>query len=416
MHRRRTWIAVACGLLVVLGMIIGLAAPGCGGGDTLHACPNPRTGIYDPDCCALFNEGCDVPCVVPGADLEACQQFWCAACPGEAATTPGSNCLDWVKEYCPADAGTDNDGATGCAGDCVPLPPFDWQGPALFLTGPAGSPPECPSNAPVTATLGFTDAGEQPDAGCTSCGCGRATAASCAPPTHIFASALPCSAGAPLSAPFDPPAPWDGGCTANDPVAANADCGGSPCVASIVAGPLVDNGCVPVQAVPVDAGPPGWGTEAVACVGSMDPLGACTDHGQTCTPSAPPSSGFLTCIFQDGDNPCPDGSPYTDRHVVYEDFQDQRGCTACSCGAADMPCTAQLGVFQDSTCNMVLLDASISSAGQSCFDLPDAGPPLGSKDVMLLPRSGVCLPSGGEPTDGGFVPSGAATFCCLTNA
>jgi hypothetical protein len=78
-----------------------------------------------------------------------------------------------------------------------------------------------------------------------------------------------------------------------------------------------------------------------------------------------------------------------------------------------MPCTGTLTIFQDSACNMALLDAGISSAGPSCFDLLDAGPPLGSKEITLSPYLGTCPSSGGEPTDGGFVPSGAATFCCL---
>jgi hypothetical protein len=416
MHRRRTWIAVICGLLAVLGMVLGVAAPGCGAGYTSHLCPNPETGIYDPDCCALLNEGCAAPCVVPaGPNLQFCLDFYCSWCPGETATTTGSNCPAWVKEYCPQDGGADMDGATGCAGDCVPVPPLDWQGPVLLSPGPGAPAPECPSNAPVPAYTGFADPGEQPDAGCTECACDRSTG-SCAPPASIFASVLPCDAGTLLGAAFDPPGGWDGGCTTSDAVAAGALCNGLPCVASVVAGPVVvtDDGCAPSKTAPIDAGPPGFGTAVVACKGTLDPLGACADPGQTCTPSAPPSSGFLTCIFQGGDNPCPAGSPYSEQHVVYAGFDDQRGCTPCGCGAPNSSCTATLAIFGDNMCTAGLLDVGISSAGSSCFDLQDAGPPLGSK-ALVGPQyyAGMCAPSGGEPTDGGFVPSGPATFCCL---
>jgi hypothetical protein len=408
MRHRRVWIAAVFFILLLSSMVFMIGVPGCdSGNEELHNCPDPESGIYDPNCCGLFNVGCAVPCVVPGSDLALCCEEY-AVC-----ETDTVDCGDWWQIYCGPDAGTDTDGATGCAGDCVPLPPDDWSAPQLFWTGPAGSTADCPSNAPVTAFRGFSDPGEPPEAGCTACSCDRSSPGSCAPPTHIFASALPCDAGAPLSAPFDPPAGWNGGCTTNEAVTAGASCGGSPCVASIVAGPMVDNGCVPSQATPVDAGPPGWGTAAVACVGTLDPLGACADHGETCTPSAPPSSGFLTCIFEDGDNPCPDGSPYSDRYVVYTSFDDERGCTACGCGAPDFPCTAELGVFQDNMCDVALLDAGISSVGPSCFDLPDAGLALGSKEVALAHHPGSCPASGGEPTDGGFAPSGAATFCCL---
>ena len=66
-------------------------------------------------------------------------------------------------------------------------------------------------------------------------------------------------------------------------------------------------------------------------------------------------------------------------------------------------------------CTAALLDAGISSAGASCFDFEDAGLALGSKAIVAGPgyNRGSCAPSGGEPTDGGFVPSGVATFCCI---
>jgi hypothetical protein len=415
MYRRRSWVAVACGLVLVLGLVVGLAAQGCETNVTSHLCPDSKTGIYDPDCCVLYGEGCEAPCVVPGSNLGLCQDLYCATCPGEAATTPGSNCLEWAKEYCGQDAGTDMDGATGCAGDCVPLPPAGWDGPYLLQTNPAGTVPECPSNAPVPAYTGFADPGEQPDAGCTECACDRSNG-SCAPPASIFASALRCDAGTLFGAPFDPPGGWDGGCTTSDAVAAGAACNGSPCVASIVAGPVgvMDDGCTPSKTAPVDAGPPGFETSVVACTGSTSPAITCGDPHLTCTPSAPPSSGFLTCIFQEGDNPCPAGSPYSEQHVVYAGFDDQRGCTPCGCGPPGSSCTATLAVFGDDMCTAGLINAGISSAGASCFDLQAAGLPLGSKEVVGAKYNyGSCAPSGGDPTGGGFVPSGAATFCCI---
>src|SRR5262249_49919683 len=117
--------------------------------------------------------------------------------------------------------------------------------------------------------------------------------------------------------PFDPPSPWDGSCFAPpNPVAANQDCGGPPCVQSLTPAPLTVNetGCTPVQATVPENTPATWGTFARACKASAyDP---CNDRHGLCVPPAP---GFKSCVAHEGDLPCPvvEMNPYTEKHTFY---------------------------------------------------------------------------------------------------
>jgi hypothetical protein len=122
-------------------------------------------------------------------------------------------------------------------------------------------------------------------------------------------------------------------------------------------------------------------------------------------------SGFLTCIFQDGDQVCPES--YPDKHVVYSSFEDQRGCAPCACEPpADSVCTGRLTLYKDTACTDLLDYLLLSSAAPTCNDLLP-GVPLGSKDVdKLIYEPGTCAPTGGEPM-GAVIPSAPSTFCCL---
>jgi hypothetical protein len=139
---------------------------------------------------------------------------------------------------------------------------------------------------------------------------------------------------------------------------------------------------------------------------------ACSDPGAKCV--AQLSSGFAMCVFLEKDVSCPDNYPV--KHLVYPDFDDQRSCSACECGApVGSGCTASLNVFKDGACSMPLLTEALSSSSTTCVDLVPAGVPLGSKTLTALAyQPGSCAPSGGEPS-GSVEPTGAATFCCLTN-
>lgn len=413
MRVHRTWILLACALLT--GLVLAVGAHGCGPAIEPE-CPYTLTGIYTPYCCKLFGQGCAVPCVAPAGQVDSCRSQFCELCSRPNPDDPTLDCTDWHKIWCTQDGGTDaetdtaiTDGATGCAGDCVPAPPAGWDGPLLLRLGPDGTALACPSNAPVMAYQGHADLVAS-QASCTDCTC-SAPSGTCAPPLQITTSALSCAANGPASRDFDGPPAWDGSCTDFDYIAAGVLCTGVPCVDSLTAGPLVltENGCAPSAVALMNADPPTWTTSVLACQTAAPFPPAC--NGLFCAPSAAEAPGFLSCIFQHGDNDCP--LSYPDKHLAYADFDDHRGCAPCTCGAPGGSCTATLDVFKDGACTKpVLLKLDLTAAGPSCGDLPSAGLPLGSKQLALAYHPGACAPGGGTPI-GSLDPSGPSTFCCV---
>ncbi len=378
MRNRRTWIFLAC--FPLLGGALAAAAQGCRDPYYIYDCNHPLFGRKDS------NDQPD-PC---------CEQD---PCPGHCLNDP---CPDGGDD---ADAET---GATGsCAGDCVPLPPFDgWEGPGLLRLGPDdGTALACPDRAPVIAYQGHADP-VTPDISCGACTC-SASSGTCGPPPNLTASSAPCPGGLGSPSAFDGPSGWDGTCTAHDPIDASA------MVRSLTAAPLaiVEAGCAPSIVPPAqDPSQLSWKTAALACRETTSPGITCHDPALTCAPAATPD--FRMCIFHEGVEPCPPS--YPQQHLVYSGFDDQRSCSPCACGApAGSSCTATLGVFKDSACGVGLLDDPLSSDSPSCFDLAPAGQTLGSKSITKLAyQPGTCTPSGGQPM-GSASPSGVSTFCCL---
>jgi len=301
-----------------------------------------------------------------------------------------------------------------CQGECVPLFPFGWEGPALLWTGPmADQPLECPPHAPIAGFLGYSGLEPSPSA-CPVCTCEPSTG-SCALPTDLTARSAICAGTSALDTSFDAPANWDGSCTAVNAVPQGAMCGNEPCVQSlnIEAMTMTESGCTPkTQPVP-NAAPGTWKTVGLACRGMEEHVGSCKDPGKICVPtSEPPPPGFTQCLFKEGDVACP--AVYTEKHVFHQGFDDKRTCTPCACGAPDGgTCTALLSVYEDTACTKLNYMTMISSVMSVCGDIAIAGSALGSKSATSVTYSpGACAPSGGESM-GDVELVGAATFCCL---
>lgn len=160
-------------------------------------------------------------------------------------------------------------------------------------------------------------------------------------PAALYAGAAPVPAcPAPYTMTLDP-----GG---TDLAAGPATCAACTC------GPPTGGACTPAGgAATVPA--PTFTTTARAC--AMPPTTATGCPSGVCRPIAPPSFAGQ-CIVHTGDQPCP-GPPYTNRHV-FQEADDTRGCTPCTCSA---------------------------------------------------PTGGACTPSGGKPT-GTAAPGRTTTFCC----
>jgi hypothetical protein len=312
-------------------------------------------------------------------------------------------------------AGGDGGGTTGagggCAGQCAPLGPVEWLGPALLWIGKDGEAPECPPSAPVEGSPMFDNLNAPTVCGACKC---DAPSGSCALPTTLTAASSQCPGSAPGAAhtPFDAPAGWDGSCTGVSPIPANLKCNGVICVQSLTIAPLTltEAPCGVITEPVAEKLPYTWGTVARTCRGIA--YGPCASPSEICTPAVAP--GFAQCLVQKGDNECP--SAYTDRHLLYKGFADTRACTSCACSApVGGACTSLVSIFKDGSCAPASLVAAISvdATNPTCLDVSPSGQALLSKIATAPVYSpGVCQVSGGEPI-GEAAPEEPSTFCCL---
>jgi hypothetical protein len=189
--------------------------------------------------------------------------------------------------------------------------------------------------------------------------------------------------------------------------------GSETCVQSVTIAPLaIDDGCAvaPPQAPPV-VPPVAWGTLGLVCTSGAS--GTCASLDETCGPAG--AAGFQQCVYQSGVADCPtDTGPYTEQHVFFQDVDDTRGCSACTCGpVVGSSCAAVVSIYSDGACrDFVAGDTITPSATAPCLDVPP-GSALGSVSADAGPYvSGTCQASDAGPTGSaqGTMP---ATFCCV---
>ncbi len=286
-----------------------------------------------------------------------------------------------------------------CPGDCVPLAPLGFDGPALLWFGPPGQAPACPDRAPLPVYEGHADLNESSP--CKACEC---TSPACALPAEITASTAACPGGGTTSV-LSTPEYWAGGCVSMGPAP-------DP-LGSITIAPATVRPCRPVMPeLPQMASMPSWSTVAKACAGEAIP-NVCGDPALTCLPSAePPPPGFRQCVFygRDDDPECP--ATYPEKHTFYSKVDDTRVCSPCECAeTAPSTCVAQVSAYQSAGCMDTIFQDSVISDMALCHDTM-AGTGLGSvRAKWLTNEPGTCAPSGGLMT-GEIKPAVPSTFCC----
>jgi hypothetical protein len=308
-----------------------------------------------------------------------------------------------------------------CTGACVPTPDVLWGNPFLVWRGEQPSAPACPPQAPRKNMEQWYTPPPPPTCGMCSC---APPMGMCTLPVTVTADAFLCGTSPGAGTPFDPPALWDGGCTANDAISANLDCDGGPCVQSItIASPvLTEEGCIASSEAPIKTAddPASW-TFMMACDGTA--TGLCPGHDEVCVPAAPvtpsgqperPAGTWAHCVFRSGDEgttECPSG--YPSMHRVADSYDDTRGCSPCACGSpSGSTCATLVSFYEDGACSMPLASDTVTSAGPMCLDVPP-GSALGSKAATSpIYTAGSCTPSGGAPT-GTLTPVGFVIACCV---
>jgi hypothetical protein len=300
--------------------------------------------------------------------------------------------------------------AGDCPGFCAPRAPLGedgWSPPLLLWFGPKEEAPDCPAAASDRRWKGYADLVAPLD--CPTCACEPPTGSCAFPVTLTGADAICKDDGAGVTyTPFDPPASWDGSCTAAGAIPAGSG------VRSLTFGPLQmsEQGC----AVRSNGGkdpkhdPPRWKTYAFACDGH-EGYPPCK-NGKFCMPAAPPP-GFHACIFHKGEQRCPEHHP--DQHVFYPEdgIADSRDCGTCTCAAPfGSQCVGLVSVYNDAACHDLQAALMMTSGAAPCVDILPAGVALGSKSAatpVYVP--GMCTPWSIQPT-GAATPVGPSTFCC----
>jgi hypothetical protein len=435
MKRQVYWVPLAVAYFAAATAALVGFVEGCGGerepGELepgAYTCEFPVPGHNDewgrPDPCCEFSVCCSNPlldhwAISPYYDPP--RKMWDPCCMTEAC--PGHNVFLPADAGVPSnepdagDAGTDAHAST-CDGKCVPANPEGWWGPVLLWHGPVNQEPLCPGQAPIDFYHGRADLSVD-SISCGQCVCDAPTG-TCSLPSKFTAASSTCQSMGPTTiySSFDPPPAWDGSCTALGSIPAGALCNGVPCVKSLTIAPLTltEDGCTPHA---IGAEPPSrltdwWTTAAVGC--QLNDIHACDGGKEVCAPFANSSlPGFSTCVFRDVgvDKECP--KDYPERHVFYDDFDDTRACTECTCNPPQgSQCTAVASIFKDAACSVPipLITGITADAEPFCYN-PPPGSALGSKTVSAPTYTpGSCAPTGGELT-GAVSLLGEAVFCCL---
>lgn len=281
-----------------------------------------------------------------------------------------------------------------------------WADPTLLWIGPEEQAPECPRGPSTVSYEGHTDLVALPV--CEACTCEPPTG-SCALPSTLTASTAVCDTPGALTS-FNAPTPWDGSCDSTTQIPSGA-------AHSLKIDPMTmtENGCAlgpPVAAKVVSLH---WDTFARGCDVAFPPSPI---ERSICFPGDLLPPGFALCIVRVGEHACPADPEnlFTERHVFYQGVQDDRQCSACSCGApTGSTCTATISIYKgnDLTCiPPTFAQIPVSSEGPACLNIQLPGQALGSKSAgptTYLP--GTCPPMGGDAS-GSAIPTEPDTFCC----
>ncbi|MEJ7733093.1 MAG: hypothetical protein WKG00_28340 [Polyangiaceae bacterium] len=270
---------------------------------------------------------------------------------------------------------------------CIDVPDA-WSGPVVLLLD-VGEPPACGGNWPIEdrATVQGPAVGEH---SCSACECAAPTGGDCQSPAYTTYSNQSCTTkkddGDAGSGCYQIPNSGGSGLIAQAALATPGDClatGGDPIVAA-----------------------PEWTARGRACAGATagDACG-----GGTCYPA--PEGDARICVYRSGEHNCPNS--WSNQHVLYEDWDDERSCTACTCGEeSGAVCPGTLYGYSVTACDASNPSASSVTLAQDglCKFIP--GNQI--KQLYWLPGArvaGTC-PAGSSEPEGEVMPVDPITYCC----
>jgi hypothetical protein len=307
--------------------------------------------------------------------------------------------------------------------ECVSKSPDFFKDPQPVWFGPkAEAPKECHEDMGAFGGRYYFNLYAPSSEGCAECACGPIEG-SCSPtPNSIQLHSGSCNEPQSSATDFGPPGNWDGSCTNNHSVAANAECpagSGIPCAQSVYISALPDptEGCKPVT-IPVPkaiSDAPAWREVALSCNAPELGQGHC-QNDEVLVPTDPNDDRWHFCVLPTKELECKTESRYPHKVVVYSEHAiiDHRSCTECECKATGGECYASFSLYEDDACSKLLTQDLISSDKSDCNDINPPGLAVGSKKITDLSyQPGKCEPTGGVPVGNVEAdPLEAVTWCC----
>jgi len=416
--------AVACNGLWTTNSVVSpwFSSPGCPSNDDgslaipIECCPCPWADMC-PNGWPPVPEYCRTGCE-PGEPHECClcpTPEWCTEEANQTYIPP-----DWCKDKPWRDAGADAspDGASAICpiGTCVPKTPEGWSGPATVQEGFEAELEKCPEGA--IEWQGST----KPEApGCAECACSTPKSVCGSAPKWTISSRGCGEFDLGVKWNYDPPANWDGSCLNEKALPEGAMCGAEGlCAKSILISPpelqMIDTTCTPStkedpMPVPKLHADSAFTPIARVCLGKqLEETGyRCGVDDQDLCLSVPDTN--LACIARDGDHACPSGWPV--RSIYYRNVNDNRTCTACSCGPVEgANCIRKYRLFEDGLCTNEYGSWTSADTGLPQCQYLIGNPPIGGKTLETIEHTpGACKPSGGELV-GEVELKDPFTICC----
>ena len=381
----------------------------------LHELRSARAGLaLALGVSAVIAAAAPASCLYPEYTFEELEPSGSGSVASVSSSSGGSaaeNCLNGLDD--------DNDGSIDCADtDCGPAGyscvagiPLGWSGYQSLFVGAEADLPACPSQFPSQIPyLGRAMPMADPVM-CATCGCDAPIGEACDLPDMVTVIEKTCQLMATSVTKTDlaVPAMWDGSCQAVPAAAGGMTCGAmmDPCNRAVkAAAPGMAGGSCAVSGGAPTTPAVVWGVNGKACGDA--PLGGGCGAGEVCQPlPAQPFQPGL-CIYKAGEQTCP-GEPFTQQHVLYEDMDDTRACTECTCGSpGGGACTANITVYNDAACST----GAVTFAAGACANLSLNPAVAGRKAQIVTMTAGKCTASGGDPI-GTVTPTQPTTFCCV---
>lgn len=221
---------------------------------------------------------------------------------------------------------------------CVPTAATGWSAPSVLEIGNATAPP-CEAPYPSEAYVGHAIPAA-PQAVCSACSCSDPVSTGCLFPPNI------CQKNGGCSGSCNAGSLWGSGCI--EAPSASSQLVWEPGAADT--GTCEAGTSTPTLEAPV------WQREARLCAPATAAAAGC-GTGEVCMPR-PTDTQARFCVVQSGDRACPAG--YEDsRELFYAEFDDQRGCSACTCTYRSSGCGAAIDAYEGSGCTGNVVAAAI---------------------------------------------------------